>query len=64
MMKVTITMMSGRKYEEKSITNVIERVSNNRAWLVLKKKNKDDVNGGDKDYLKLALDEVESIKYN
>lgn len=63
-MKITIHTINGNRYEEKNITNVIERANNTKTWLVLKKKNKEDPDGADKDYLKVAIDQVVSIKYN
>ncbi len=68
-MKVTIITINGRKYEHRNITNVIERKSNTsgKIWLVLKNQShknvtKDEV--AEKDYLKISLDQVESIRYD
>ena len=65
-MKVTIITINGRKYSDNKISNVIERTSgsNGKSWLVLKKKERKDDDIPDRDYLKIALDEVESIEYN
>lgn len=68
-MKVTIITINGRKYEHRNITSVIERKSNTsgKVWLVLKNQShknvtKDEV--AEKDYLKISLDQVESIRYD
>jgi hypothetical protein len=68
-MKVTIITSNGRKYEHKNITNVIERTSgtSNKTWLVLKKQSHKNVASdviAEKDFLKVALDMVESIRYD
>lgn len=67
-MKVTIITMNGRKYEHKNITNVIERTSSTSGitWLVLKKLSHKNVSSDEKaerDFLKVAVDCIESIQY-
>lgn len=68
-MKVTIYTRNGSKYEYKNITNVIERTSGSTGmkWLVLKRQDHKKVDSDDvaeRDYVKVALCEVEAIKYN
>lgn len=69
-MKVTVITVNGRKYEHRNITSVIERTSTSsgKTWLVLKNASHKDVSNEDgiaqKDYLKICLEQVESIKYD
>ena len=68
-MKVTIITTNGGKYEHRNITNVIERKSkiNDKEWLVLKKQSHKNVTSDEtpeRDYFKISLDQVESIRYD
>jgi hypothetical protein len=68
-MKVTITTINNNEYHYKDITSVLERTSANSGmkWLVLK--TKDDKKSTDnelveRDYVKISLSEIETIRYN